>query len=1132
MNSYRIAVTVALLAALATTSLAQNPVSLIDPEKPTSGWEYGDGPEFPGARGKLEVAAGNSAAETFRDKPVLSLHGDFTDGGNYVQAEVALPGSGVGTLSFWVNSPAGSLGLPIRWMDTGGKVHQLKLKLNDKGGWQQIVLPLDDFFKKMGTPDALDIVSQYETWDGVQDAKRNDKEYRPGAKLAILASRSMGGEKGTLLLSDMLFYPSDENVTSVAKTVRLDELLQEGEIDWGFNLGQEFPGAKGGLDLVEDQPEAGRNAMRLHGDFTGGGAYVGLRRSFEQLDIQAMKVLRIKMRSETAKTFSLRMLDGTGQCHQRKDLPFNADGKWHVVEFVPTEIAGGEHWAGANDGVWHDSIRLVELMLNDRSAEGKTADLLISEITADVTIEAKAKPATFTEDFESDQSTAAWQTVGAVRTDSPGYDGSQKALLLQRALSSLQTETRASSRPFAVGPGMWQVQYASKAKLHSPDNSYHGSIALEAYNAAGKLIETIPVDIVYGEQDWQVTKKTIELPRGASTATLRTELKKTYGSLWLDGLSAAPLSMGPLQRRIERILLATDAVGNLFLPGDQVVYRVTVEAIKPLPEAQRILRYSVRDYWGAEQLPPGQVALVNAPRGRTPFVYSAEIQLPSERLAVGKYYEFHAAIPRETGEPVREFSGLAILPTAVAKQYAAEQIPFTIRNWDSRIGVYFDLADRLGLRLFGVWGGWSADPPYKPHCPGIERCEAFGAKWITGTPAAQIERNGFTEYSEESLRQGMKKFLEQFADRGMAMIAMGNEPHGTGEKVLENVRAYKAIYETVKTFDPKIHVIGTSVEPNEEYFKAGYQNYLDSYDFHIYEHYTNVGRTMGEYRELMEKYGAVKPIHSTELGLNSQGQTRHAVALEMIKKFTVFFAEGGDTVSWFTIQYPDSEGKARGQFGDSHCVFDCKYNLYNPRLDAIVHYNMINGICDKKFVEQRHYPDGVQAYLFRNQQGDCLQLLWSDDARQDVLVPLPAGQEVELVRLDGARTSLRSTTGGISLGVSVEPALLLYHDPQQGLAKTLGTPTLSLATAPTAIGEAATSVFTLTGPGLKAELLRVSCPPLWKTTVKQAGENRVECTARAPDSTPAREARIHIQLLSAGYPIGELTVPIRVARTN
>ena len=146
--------------------------------------------------------------------------------------------------------------------------------------------------------------------------------------------------------------------------------------------------------------------------------------------------------------------------------------------------------------------------------------------------------------------------------------------------------------------------------------------------------------------------------------------------------------------------------------------------------------------------------------------------------------------------------------------------------------------------MLGVWGGWSAKEPYKPHCPGIDLCGQLGAKWITGTPASSVERQGFAEYSEDALRQGMKNFLQAYADQGLAMIAMGNEPHGTGEKVLENVRAYRAIYESVKAFDPRIQVIGTSVEPNEEYFRAGYQNYLDSYDFHIYEHYTNVRRTI------------------------------------------------------------------------------------------------------------------------------------------------------------------------------------------------------------------------------------------------------------------------------------------------
>ena len=124
-----------------------------------------------------------------------------------------------------------------------------------------------------------------------------------------------------------------------------------------------------------------------------------------------------------------------------------------------------------------------------------------------------------------------------------------------------------------------------------------------------------------------------------------------------------------------------------------------------------------------------------------------------------------------------------------------------------------------GLRQIGIWGGWKRKPPYKPHAPGIDICKQLGAKWVTGTPASDVERNGFKNVTEESLRQGMTNFLKAYADKGLLMIAQGNEPHGTGQVVLDNVRAYKANYEAVKAFDPNIEVIGTSVEPNEEYFK-------------------------------------------------------------------------------------------------------------------------------------------------------------------------------------------------------------------------------------------------------------------------------------------------------------------------
>ncbi|MFT7639047.1 MAG: hypothetical protein ACI9G1_000774, partial [Pirellulaceae bacterium] len=1108
---------------------ARQTISLIDTEQEQGGWGFGNGAEFPGAKGELKLVQ-----ERFRDKPILALRGDFSKGGNYVQGAIDLPDVPVDVLSFWLNAPNGSDTITIRVVDGSDQCHQLKLKVNDKGGWQRISLPVDEFFRKMGTAGALNITSQYEKWGGANDGRW----HQPGKLLVVLCSRDLGTTP-EVLFSDVVLQPSRPK-TSIKKTIQLSEMLDLGELDWEFNLGAEYPGAEGGLDVVRDQPESGKNSMHLHADFTGGGQYVGIRKSFAPLAVKAMNVIRIKMRSDSITQFALRMVDGGGQTHQRKTIPFTPDGKWHDVEIVPAKIAGGEHWGGPNDGKWRDSVQLVELMLNVRSSEAKKPDLFIANIRADVVVEATELPATSTHGFESlAEFQDNWQASGVVKLAGKGASGTKNSLLLERTLATLQQHTSCSNKLFAVSPGTWQVNYSWKSDLYSPDNSYHGSVALELFDRAGKLLESVPVGIGFGKCDWKKVSRTLSLPTGCATARFRFQLNKTYGSFQVDELTASRLKLQPIERRVERIRIASDSLGNLFLPGEEIVFQATIEANKPLPLGGQSVRYSVRDYWGAGLIPSGNFTLVRqAPKGGR-FIYTADVALPASAIEIGKYHELHIEVPQDAGDPVAEYSGFAVLPPAPSKQYPAEDVPFTIRNWDSRIPAYFRLSDRLGLRMMGVWGGWTPQSPYKPSCPGIDLCEELNAKWITGTPASQIERNGFENYSEESLRKGMRNFLESYADKGLAMIAMGNEPHGTGEKVLENVRAYRAIYETVKSFDPKVHVMGTSVEPNEEYFRAGYQKYLDSYDFHIYEDYANVRRTMKEYRGLMEKYNAVKPLHSTELGLNSQGQTRLAVSREMIKKFVSFFAEGGATVSWFTIQYPDPQGKARGEFGDSHCMFDCKYNLYNPRLDAITHYQLINAICVKKFVEERRYAGDAHAYLFRDEQGHCLQALWLDGRRQDVFVPLATEDEVRLIRIDGTTQILHCEDGGVTVSLSDDPLLLMYDDSRAKdknatLAESLGTPALALSmpTGSVAAGEAVTLL--LTGKHANAETLKILCPPAWLASVKPVApladsKTQVAVTLIAPSVTSARAVQIRIQAVVKGQAVAELHVPITVA---
>lgn len=878
-----------LLLTFASLTNAQQSMQLIDTQQKLGGWTFDNGKEFPGAVGSLELK--------LEKQPTLVLHGDFSKGGMYVQAAKRLPDVPIDTISFEVNVPRGVEKLTTRLIDGTGQCHQLNIRLGDKGGWQQFTFPVARYFASLEAGAPMDIVTGYEKWSGANDGRW----HQPGKLLVFLAGREALSE-GSLSIRNVMLLPTPPKV-EIAKSIRLDELGEDGTGPWQYNNGSEFPGAKGSLTVVEG-PTDGKQSLRLNADFSGGGRYVGTRNSLASLDINLTEAIDLQVRSEEVKEFSLRLVDSSNQTHQRHGIKMVADGNWHAVTIDPDKIAGGEHWGGANDGKWHGAVKLIEVMLNGRSSDAPSMTLDLGDIRMNAIVEGQRSLHAWKEDFEGDD--ASWNGEGDVSTKSQ--------LTLRRTLEDLPQPTSATSPSFSVQGGTWEFAYRWQSKLHSPDNSFHGAVAIKTFDESGKLLATFPLEIGYGENDWVSVSTLVKFPQGAKTAQWDVRLNKTYGEFSIDDLSAARLVVQPAEPSVESIRIASEAVGNLFYPGDTIEFQVTVPTAKALDEQDRRLSLEIRDYQGDVVARPSELSL-NPVDGKRQREYQASVSLSSETFNVGQFYELHVSIPQGEGDPITEFSGFAILPEAVSKQYRPEQIPFTIRNWDSRIGDYFYLADRLGLRMMGVWGGWSNKPPYKPHLPGLELVKKLDAKWVTGTPCSRVEDEGFKNITEESLSQGMTNFLKEYADEGLAMIALGNEPHGKGQVVIDNVRAYKAVYEAVKAFDPKIHVIGTSVEPNEEYFKAGYQNYLDSYDFHIYEHYTKVRRTMAEYRELMQKYDAVKPIHSTELGLNSQGQARLAVATELIKKCTVFFAEGGETVSWFTIMYPDKDGNARGQFG-------------------------------------------------------------------------------------------------------------------------------------------------------------------------------------------------------------------------
>jgi hypothetical protein len=592
---------------------------------------------------------------------------------------------------------------------------------------------------------------------------------------------------------------------------------------------------------------------------------------------------------------------------------------------------------------------------------------------------------------------------------------------------------------------------------------------------------------LFKQRNWQAVSKRLQTPSGAAAARFRVELRKTSGKFWVDELSASYVAAAPRKdKRIAAILFSTAQMGNMLFPQDKRAIGVTVRATKPLKETQLELSYVVRDYWGAEQTAAGKTSLAKSGKNGSWFEYDGSFDLGQAPLEMGRYYEIHAYVPQENDLPFHNYTSLAILPEAATKKYKPQEVPFTGRDWDNRIGERFILSDRIGIRICGIWGGWSADPPYAPYAPGIELCQKLGMGVLTGAPTHDVQEHapGYQKYDEKALRQGVRNWLAAFGKVRPTVISLGNEPHGDDARVQESMKAYTIVYDEVKKIDPAVIVLATSSGPEERYFKYGVQDCCDAYDFHIYESYVDVRRAIESYHKLFKKYGGEKPIWSTELGLNAQGMTRQAVAVEMVKKFTVFFAAGGASASWFDLLYPDAAGTLAQDNSSAFNVFDCRYCRYAPKLDAVTYYNMVNAICAKKFVQQKQYAGGIHAYLFRDRDGQCLEVLWADKGRADVGLPLAGVESVETIRIDGRRTEMKAGGKGLTLSVSEDPVLLLYKG-GTGLAEALAPPAASLTSIPPAIIKGAAVPITVSLDGATLDRVQLLTPPFW--TAKPGG---------------------------------------------
>ena len=728
---------------------------------------------------------------------------------------------------------------------------------------------------------------------------------------------------------------------------------------------------------------------------------------------------------------------------------------------------------------------------------------------------------------------ADWRSAGTVTVSTQGAFKGAQAVDLTRDAAGREQPCSAIAPAFPVTPGTWEFSCATASDLESPDASFNGVVAVELLDAAGKSLERTVLADPYGKRPWQLARKRVVVPDQAVAARFSATLNKTIGRLRIDELGAIPVADARKPSAVNRMVFSSHALGNMLLPDESRVFTITVEALRELTPAERVVTWAVRDYWGAEQAPLDHVQIAADGRNQERYRYRATVDLAALPLEQFRYYEIQAEVPLADGEPYRNWSSLVIMPQAASKAYPPNQIPFTSRTWDNRYGDYLRLADRLGVRIAGIWGRTKPEAPYVAEAPALDVAAKLGMGALTSAPNGtwNIEHHsdGYQKWTDEALRAGVDSWFTTYGKHqpGPLVVNLGNEPNNTGERLKEAVHAYQVTYDEIKKVAPDTVVVATSIGATEEYFQLGYQNACDAFDFHVYESPRNVRIALLEFKRLMAKYHCVKPVWSTEIGLNSQGMTRQYIAGDMARKTAAFFAEGGANMSWFGFMYPDPDAKIFGSTEDAFNMFDSRYLTYGPRLDALMHASLINGMLIKKFVNERTWTGGLNGCLFRDEAGACFAILWKDQGSVDVTLPLSDVGAVRCVRIDGRHTTLQAGAQGIGLTIGEDPLLLEYNGPA-ALPATLNGPLVRIASAPARLTRGVPAIIALATSATAADpqRLSLSAPPAW--TVERVANDPLRFTVTSPENSRVKAGDLLVRLTDAsGAVVAELgTRPI------
>lgn len=301
------------------------------------GWSFSNGGEFPGADGRLAWEPGQGREK----RGCLGLDFDFRNGGNYVAAIWQLPAaSEARAVGLWLHK-IGPHRVAFRGVDSSGRTFQKQLDYTYPG-WQQIEVDLGQWTHAFGgTGEA-----------GVQFPMR---------QFAVLIENTGEAKTGRLLIDDLELLPRPVRGTGVCTYVGSDFRTAPA---WHATGGRGNTFSEGRWSYLFN----GADSVSLRSDFTLLGRPRQLRLVLEGGDPGLILDLQLASHFQRFQRELGRVEGG----EQTLAVPID-------------DCRGWKHFGGQNDGLIHEPLRVMQLILR-RGTAGASGELRLKRLEVETDV--------------------------------------------------------------------------------------------------------------------------------------------------------------------------------------------------------------------------------------------------------------------------------------------------------------------------------------------------------------------------------------------------------------------------------------------------------------------------------------------------------------------------------------------------------------------------------------------------------------------------------------------------------------------------------------------------------------------------------------------------------------------------